>query len=172
MIRRATEADLPRLAEIYDAARAYMRAEGNDQQWVNGYPSPAQLRADMAGGWLYAMTSDDGRIYGAFALVDADEPSYRVIEGAWASDAPYAAIHRIASDGSARGVMRQAVAFARRTYDHLRVDTHALNRTMQRAILREGFAYRGVIHLEDGAPRLAYDWVGPGEAPAGNRVPR
>ena len=160
MIRRATEADLPRLAEIYDIARAFMRAQGNDQQWVNGYPGEEQLRADIAGGWLYAMQADDGaRVYGVFALVDGDDPTYAFIEGSWRSDAPYAAIHRVASDGSERGVLRRAVAFAREQHDHLRVDTHALNRSMQRAILREGFEYRGVIYLENGDPRLAYDWV-------------
>lgn len=158
MIRRATEADLPRLAAIYDAARAYMRAQGNDQQWVNGYPAEAQLRADIAGGWLYVMQAGD-RVHAVFALIGGDDPTYAEIDGAWAAHTPYGAIHRIASDGSARGVLHSAVAFARERYDHLRVDTHALNRAMQRAVLREGFVYRGVIHLEDGAPRLAYDWV-------------
>lgn len=158
-IRKATERDLARLMEIYDIARGFMRAKGNDQQWVNGYPDEALLRADIAGGWLHVMADDDGAIHAVFALVGGDDPCYAEIEGAWASDAPYAAIHRIASDGSGHGVLRRAVAFARERFDHLRVDTHALNRTMQRAILREGFAYRGVIHLENGDPRLAYDWV-------------
>ena len=49
MIRHATETDLPRILEIYDIARRFMRQNGNMVQWVNGYPSEALLRADVAG---------------------------------------------------------------------------------------------------------------------------
>ena len=160
MIRRATEADLPRLLEIYATARAYMRAHGNPGQWTGGYPQEGLLRGDIARGTLYAMTREDGGLCGGFVLVEGADPTYAVIEGGpWASDAPYATIHRIASDGSERGVFHRAVAFARTLHDHLRVDTHEDNLTMQRAILREGFVFRGVIYQPDGSPRLAYDWL-------------
>ena len=39
MIRHAAESDLPRILEIYDIARQFMRQTGNMTQWVNGYPS-------------------------------------------------------------------------------------------------------------------------------------
>ena len=36
---RATELkDLPRVMEIYDYARAFMRTNGNVTQWIGGYP--------------------------------------------------------------------------------------------------------------------------------------
>ena len=38
-IRPARESELPRLMELFDIARAYMRRNGNTVQWVNGYPS-------------------------------------------------------------------------------------------------------------------------------------
>ena len=31
---------------------------------------------------------------------------------------------------------------------------------MQGAILKFGFEQRGIIYVEDGSPRLAYDWLG------------
>ena len=37
MIRRATEADLPEMRRVFDAARAYMAAQGNPNQWEPGY---------------------------------------------------------------------------------------------------------------------------------------
>ena len=42
---RATELkDLPRVMEIYDYARAFMRTNGNVTQWIGGYPSEALIR--------------------------------------------------------------------------------------------------------------------------------
>ena len=80
MIRHATEADLPRILAIYDAARRFMRQNGNMVQWVNGYPSEPLLRQDIANGNLYVM-EDAGGIYCAFALVIGDDPTYAQIEG-------------------------------------------------------------------------------------------
>ena len=158
MIRLAKPGDLPRLLEIYDAGRAFMRATGNMTQWEGGYPDEATLRDDIARGNLYAM-EDDGGIYAVFALIGGEDPTYGVIDGAWHSDTPYCTIHRIAGDGSHRGVLAEAVRFAEARYDHLRVDTHADNLPMQRAIAKCGFAYAGVIYLANGDPRRAYDRI-------------
>ena len=46
MIRRATEADLPEMRRVFDAARAYMAAQGNPNQWEPGYPTDEVLRGD------------------------------------------------------------------------------------------------------------------------------
>ena len=39
MIRLARPGDLPRILEIYATARAFMRANGNLNQWKDGYPA-------------------------------------------------------------------------------------------------------------------------------------
>lgn len=44
MIRHAAESDLPRILEIYDIARQFMRQSGNMTQWINGYPSEPRGR--------------------------------------------------------------------------------------------------------------------------------
>lgn len=49
----ATEADLPRILEIYDIAKAYMRANGNPNQWNGAYPDPETLRTDIEKQRLY-----------------------------------------------------------------------------------------------------------------------
>ena len=82
MIRHAAESDLPRILEIYDIARQFMRQTGNMTQWVNGYPSEPLLRQDIANGDLYVM-EDEGGVYCVFALVMGDDPTYAEIEGAW-----------------------------------------------------------------------------------------
>ena len=159
MIRYAAENDLPRILEIYDTARQFMRQTGNMTQWINGYPGEPLLRQDVTNGDLYVM-EDEGSIYGAFAFILGDDPTYAEIEGAWQDTAtPYGTIHRIGSDGTHRGVLHECVDWALRRIPHLRVDTHADNRVMQRCILREGFAYCGVIHVADGTPRVAFERI-------------
>ena len=76
--------------------------------------------------------------------------------GKWSSDHPYGTIHRIAGDGSG-GILHASVEYCLTKTDYLRIDTHADNRIMQGAIAKEGFTYCGIIYVEDGSPRLAYD---------------
>lgn len=140
MIRRATEADLPEMRRVFDAARAYMAAQGNPNQWEPGYPTDEVLRGDMARGGLHVLADDTG------------------IYGAWLSDRPYATIHRVASDGTHRGVFAEVMAFAMAMQPHLRIDTHAQNLPMQRQIERFGFRYCGVIQCRNGA-RMAFERV-------------
>lgn len=157
MIRRATEADLPEMRRVFDAARAYMAAQGNPNQWEPGYPTDEVFRGDMARGGLHVLTDDTG-IYGAFAFLTGDDPTYAEIDGAWLSDRPYATIHRVASDGTHRGVFAEVMAFAMAMQPHLRIDTHAQNLPMQRQIERFGFRYCGVIQCRNGA-RMAFERV-------------
>ena len=159
MVRRATESDLPRALAIYDSARRFMRANGNTVQWVNGYPSEALLRQDVARGDLYVM-EEDGVVYGVFAFIIGDDPTYQTIHGAWRdNDTPYGTLHRLGSDGTHRGVFAETAVWAARVCPHLRADTHAANLTMRHCMERAGFVYCGVIHVADGTPRVAYEKV-------------
>ena len=157
MVRRATENDLPRALAIYDSARRFMRQRGNTVQWVNGYPSETLLRQDVARGDLYVM-EEDGVVYGVFAFIIGDDPTYQTIHGAWLDTAtPYGTLHRLGSDGTRRGVLTEAVDWALTRLPHLRADTHEANLPMQRCLERAGFVYTGIIHVADGTPRYAYE---------------
>ena len=76
MIRSATSLDIPRALDIYASARQFMRRSGNAVQWVNGYPSEALLRSDVAAGRLFVM-EDAGRVYAVFASSSATTPPIR-----------------------------------------------------------------------------------------------
>ncbi len=154
-IRKAEMTDLDRVLEIYENARSFMARTGNPNQWGKTNPPREVLERDIALGQLYVVYRD-GVIHGVFAFISGEDPTYGYIEGDWLSNAPYAAIHRVASDGSG-GILAAAVAYARERVAHLRIDTHQDNWVMQRAILRAGFVYCGVIYLENGSPRLAYE---------------
>lgn len=177
MIRLARAEEIERILEIYASARAYMRATGNPTQWAGNYPDRETLLDDIKKSQLYIMVkgnavaasddtaettaSDDGSaICGVFALIEGIDPTYGYIEdGQWLSDAPYGTMHRVASDGTTAGFFAKCVAFARERHDHLRIDTHKDNHPMQNVILAQGFQYCGIIYLEDGDPRLAYEWL-------------
>ena len=158
-IRKTTLADVDAVAAIYDRARIFMREQGNPTQWAGKYPNADTVRADVTNGVGY-VCEQAGRVVGTFAFIVGDEPTYQVIEGgSWRSDEPYGTIHRIASDGTVRGVARACFDFCATQIPHLRIDTHTDNRPMQGAILKFGFEQRGVIYVEDGSARLAYDWL-------------
>ena len=156
MIRTATAADMPSLRQVYAAARRFMADTGNPYQWGNTKPTESQLEADILHGQLY-VEEIDGRVCAAFALVMGEDPTYGYIEGAWQDHTPYGTIHRLAADGTNRGFFARCVAFSARQIPHLRIDTHRDNRVMRHLIEKHGFTYCGVIYLENGDPRLAFE---------------
>lgn len=91
-------------------------------------------------------------------LLSATDPTYDVIEdGAWLSNDLYGTIHRVASDGSVRGVLDKADSFCEAKIKHLRIDTHENNKIMQYLIEKNGFKKCGRIYADDGTPRIAYE---------------
>lgn len=156
-IRLAEYQDLDRLETVYAEARAFMRRTGNPTQWAGGHPNRALLEADIPRKQLYVV-EEDGVVHGAFAFILGSDPTYSYIEnGGWLSDAPYGTIHRIGSDGLVHGMFTDVLRFCRDIQPHVRIDTHADNKVMQHIVLKHGFHYCGVIYLENGDPRLAYE---------------
>ena len=156
VIRTAQREDLPRIEEIYAFARKFMADTGNPNQWGKTTPLTSQLDDDIEKGLLFVMTHE-AAIHGVFYFFIGPDPTYGEIEdGQWRSDSPYGTIHRIAGDGSG-GVLAAAVDFGKKRINHIRIDTHHDNKIMQSAIAKQGFQRSGIIHLENGSPRIAYD---------------
>lgn len=159
-IRTARIEDLPQIRSIYDRAKAYMDASGNPNQWAVGYPPEAYLRQDIALGRLYVY-EEDSELHGVFLFAVMDDPTYHSIDGAWSNDEPYGVIHRIASGGTKKGMFKIVLEFCKeqmagQNITNLRIDTHADNKTMQHLVQKYGFERCGIIHLENGSPRIAY----------------
>ena len=158
MIRNAAKDDLSRILAIFASARGFMHSHGNPTQWTDGYPDERAVLSDIALGAAHVLYDSEG-IYGAFSLFTQPDPCYaRIYGGAWPNDAPYVTIHRIASDGTHRGVVQEAVSYALSVCPHVRVDTHKNNLPMQNALQRAGFRYCGVIMLNkpNDPERMAY----------------
>ncbi len=155
-IRHAVPADLDRIMEIYEIAKAYMKESGNPNQWNGGYPERTLLEKDVQRQCLYVYEDSNG-VHAVFVLALGEEPTYRCIEdGAWPNGEPYGTIHRLASDGSVKGIFGKCLEFCLAVVPQLRADTHADNHTMQHLFQKYGFVPCGIIHLENGSPRIAY----------------
>ena len=160
-IRRSTEQDFDRIMEIYAYARGFMAAHGNPNQWgPTNWPPAAFIHRDIAEGKSHVCVSG-GTVVGTFFFTQgADiEPTYRQIEdGAWLDDSPYGVVHRLAGDGSVKGIGAFCLNWAYEQCGHLRVDTHGDNTVMQSLLEKLGFLHCGTIYVEEDAyPRLAYE---------------
>ena len=158
-IRNSKIEDIPEMLKTFAAAVQTMRNNGNLEQWIN-YPPDGLLESDIRAGKSYVIESD-GKLCGTFFFALEEEPTYLVIDdGAWLNDAPYGVIHRIASNGTERGVLKAAIDYCAQFSTNLRIDTHRDNTIMQHLLEKYGFQKCGIIHVQDAvsdhSPRLAY----------------
>lgn len=162
-IRKAKENDLPAIMEIIHQAQRTMKQDGF-QQWTKGYPGEEILSKDIEKQSCYLLT-DQEEIVAVGTLYMENDPNYRIIEeGNWKTEEPYGTVHRLAV---AEGRRQQGLAGI--LYDRLekicrekgmrgmRVDTHRDNKKMQSWIRKQGFRPCGVIHVEDGTKRDAFE---------------
>lgn len=156
IIRNIETEDLNRAQEIYDCARLFMRNHDNKNQWNSSYPGRDIIEKDIENKTGYII-SENNITVGVFALLFGEDPTYKIIEeGSWLNDKPYATIHRIASDGTCRGILKTAVEYALAFEENIRIDTHHDNYVMQNALTKLGFKRCGIIYLENGDPRIAF----------------
>ena len=160
-IRHTAAEDLDRVMEIYRYARAFMAAHGNPNQWgPTHWPPETLIQSDIRQGTSYVCVQEN-RVIGTFFFSAGDdiEPTYRRIEaGRWLREGPYGVVHRLAGDGSRKGIGAFCLDWAFRQCGHLRVDTHGDNLVLQRLLDQLGFVHCGTIYVEeDDYPRLAYE---------------
>lgn len=158
-IRHTRVEDIPQLQALFSHARSFMLETGNPSQWTAAYPSEELLRKDIGSRDSYVVEDEKQTVIATFVLRGGVDPTYDVIyEGRWLNDAPYATIHRIASDGTRKGILHLAMQFALLDYRNIRIDTHRDNQVMRNAIAKEGFVYCGIIHCWNGDERVAYQF--------------
>ena len=154
-VRKATEAELPKILSIYARAREFMRQTGNASQWKNTYPSEEVVLSDIRNGYLHLLTDEDG-IQGVFAFLPEGDPVYDRIDGAWLNEKPHAAIHRVASAGNKKGIISECMRYCGSLASNLKIDTHEDNKIMQHQLEKEGFFRCGTVILANGEKRIAY----------------
>ena len=161
-IRKTTESDFDRIMKIYSRAREFMARTGNPNQWgPTNWPPADLIHEDIRSGNSYVCVNDDEKVIGTFFFTQGKdvEPTYRAItDGAWLDDSPYGVVHRIASDGSEKGIGKFCIGWAYEQCGHLRIDTHTDNKVMQNLLKKLGFTRCGIIYvIEDNNPRYAFE---------------
>ena len=164
-VRKTIPADLPAIDTLYDAARESLKSMGVDQWQEGNYPSAEDAELDMNAGTSYVLEKN-GEVLGVACIAFGREPTYEVMtEGSWEADPEeYGFLHRIAIAPKMKGKNAAGLLFdelkrqaRERNITVLRCDTHRDNLPMQHALAKNGFSPRGVITLEDGSLRVAYE---------------
>lgn len=160
-IRKAKSNELNTILDIYKAAKCFMEAHGNIHQWSGPDAiTMDKVRSYYDDGILYVCTSDNV-IHCAFTYKQGEDPTYGLIDdGKWLNNECYGTIHRLASAGTAKGIVKSAAVWALEQNRNVRIDTHHDNYVMQNALTSAGFKRCGIIYLANGEPRIAYQLVG------------
>ena len=155
-IRKSTKSDLADILQIYAYAREQMRINGNPSQWGSNRPAREVIIKDIEDGNSYVI-EDHGKICGVFSFIIGVEPTYHIIEnGVWENEDPYGTIHRIAGNGTGKGVLEACLKYCEQQIPNIRIDTHSDNLIMQHLLHKFGYVKCGTIYVEDESPRIAY----------------
>ena len=155
-IKLCKNTEIDEIMSIYDNARNFMRQTGNNNQWINGYPSRELILEDIKNNRFYGVYDNEELVAVFMLTVDSDPTYNKIYNGNWLNDEPYAVIHRIGVLKRGKGIAKLCFDYALTKCNNLRIDTSEENLVMQNCLLKNGFSYCGVIYLESGAPRLAY----------------
>lgn len=162
-LRKANPDDLDQIMVIIKQAQLYLK-DLNINQWQNNYPNKEVILNDILNKNGYVLIKK-AKIIATVALIFDKEPTYaQIFDGTWQSDEKYATIHRLALDqkykGSNIGVLMmveiERVILKNKVYS-IRVDTHQDNIAMRKYLLKNDFIYCGIIFLNDGHKRLAFE---------------
>ena len=97
---------------------------------------------------------------GVFMFCTEPDATYqKIYEGKWIQEGAYGTMHRMASSGQIKGVASFCLDWCFKQCGNVRGDTHEDNYVMQRVFEKNGFQRCGIIHVEDGTPRIAYQRI-------------
>jgi RimJ/RimL family protein N-acetyltransferase len=161
--RNASFDDLPTIMEIIRQAKIYMN-ENNLDQWKDGYPDEQIIGNDIKKYCSYVLVHN-GTLVGTAAVFFDEEKTYRqIFGGSWLTHGDYAVVHRVAvssafrNTGAATVMMKHIEQLSLGKGVHsVKIDTHEDNLPMRKFLAKCGFQYCGIIYLENGDKRLAYE---------------
>lgn len=164
-LKCSTLKDVPDIMRIIKDAQNYLAGLRIDQ-WQDGYPNKEQIELDIKNNDSYVVLSDLGEIMITTVFTTRPEVTYQNIDGKWITDdnAKYGVIHRLAVREKYRKLGLAKLIFNKAEeklkglkISSMRVDTHKDNKGMQQLISKLGYKYCGIIYLENGDERFAYE---------------
>ena len=89
-----------------------------------------------------------------------------IYDGKWLNSGDYAVIHRIAvnekykGNGIASDIIKEVENLCKENkVNSIKIDTHKDNISMQKLLEKNDFKYCGIIYLEDGSQRIAFEKI-------------
>lgn len=156
-IRKAYIKDLEDIMKVFEIAKEFMKNNGNPTQWINGYPTRQIILDDINSENFYVIQKNN-KIIAVFAFIIGEDINYKTIIGNWLNNEEYGTIHRIASDFSQKGVFQKVFQFCLTKIDNIKCDTHKNNLPMQNVLKKYGFKKCGIIYLQNGKERIAFQY--------------
>lgn len=156
-IRKTQSIEVETIMNIYARATLFMQKTGNKNQWINGYPSEELLMQDILNGNSYVCIDDSNEIVGTFCFIQGNDITYlKIDEGQWLNNKPYGVVHRLAGTGKSKGLATYCLQWSFDQCNNIRVDTHRDNLIMQNILKKNGYKQCGIIHVQNGTERLAF----------------
>ncbi|NLX63909.1 MAG: GNAT family N-acetyltransferase [Clostridiaceae bacterium] len=163
--RIATISDIDRIMDIIRQAQEYLKKKGVDQ-WQDNYPNFDVIKDDIEKRKGYVLEAD-GKVVATVAVSYNDEKTYeKIYDGKWITKGDYAVIHRIAVDNNYKGKRLSSIIISeiekmclQKNIHSIKIDTHRHNESMKKMLINNGFKYCGIIYLENGSERVAYEKV-------------
>ena len=164
---RSTLSDVPIIMSFIHDAQVYLESLKIDQ-WQDGYPNKEKIELDISNSDSYVVMDDNETIIGTTVFSTKKERAYKAIQGNWITNdnVEYGVIHRLAVGdkyrnlGLARFVFKECHERLKESnIGSLRIDTHEGNKGMQYLLKDLGYIYCGIIILESGDERLAFEKV-------------
>lgn len=163
--RKALETDINNIMNIISQAQAYFKKQGINQ-WQNNYPNFETISNDIDNNHSYVLLKEDNIVATTAVSFDGEKTYDSIYEGQWISNNEYAVIHRIAVDNNCKGLGLSSkiiknveeLCLKKGVYS-IKVDTHEENLSMQKLLKKNKFQYCGIIYLEDGSKRIAFEKI-------------
>lgn len=163
--RQAKISDLDQIVEIIELSKKYLK-ETKVDQWQDGYPAKEDLRRDIESGNSYVLTNKDEIVATTVISLDGESTYNSIFNGEWITNEDYIVMHRVAVHDKYKGkgifkeLIKEAESFAlNKGISSIKIDTHRDNISMQRAVVKNDFKKCGIIYLEDGSERIAFEKV-------------
>lgn len=163
--RRAVVDDIKGIMNVIKQAQAYFKEQGIDQ-WQNNYPNVEVISEDIANEHSYVLVKDNNIISTVAVSFDGEKTYEAIYDGEWLTNGEFAVIHRIAVDNNYKGMGVSSEIIKNieklclnRGVHSIKVDTHEENLSMQRLLKKNDFKYCGIIYLESGNERFAFEKV-------------
>ena len=163
--RQAKISDLDQIVEIIELSKKYLK-ETKVDQWQDGYPAKEDLRRDIENRNSYVLTNKDEIVATTVISLDGESTYNSIFNGKWITNEDYIVMHRVAVHDKykGKGIFKELIKEAEilalnKGISSIKIDTHRDNISMQRAVVKNDFKKCGIIYLEDGSERIAFEKV-------------